>query len=212
VTVEQLLERYVAALGGRHAIEAVRTRVSRGFLVNPSCQRAPLEIYEKAPDHFRIVMDVPAGRSENGFDGSVAWTRQPGDVAEERPVADAAFVIREHRLDRPLVMRSLYAHLRVVGPKRLDGRDVIVLEAAGEDSIVESWSFDAKTWLPAKMELTVRGTPIQVWFEDYRRVGGVKVPFRIRRARPDFAWTNEFTSIEQNVPLDDRQFTKPVTP
>ena len=212
MTVDQLLERYVAALGGRRAIEAVRTRVSRGFLVNPSGQKAPLEIYEKAPDRFRIVMDVPAGRSENGFDGSVAWTRQPQTAAEERPIADVAFVIREHRLDRPLVMRTLYAHLRVVGWRVLDGRDVIVLEAAGADSIVESWSFDARTWLPVKMEMTIKNTSLQTWFEDSRRVGGVKVPFRIRRARPDFAWTNEFTLIEHNVPLDDRQFAKPGAP
>ena len=209
ITVDQVLEHQVRALGGRRALGSIRTRISRGFMVNPDGQKAALEIDEKSPERFRVVMDVPAGRSMNGYDGSVAWTQPPGSPAESRPVADAGFVIREHRLDRPLATRTLYDHLRVVGSTVLGGRKSIVLEAAGADSVIERWYFDAKTWLPARIDMTIQGTPIQAWFEDYRRVDGVKVPFRVRRSRPDFSWTYEFTTIEQNVPLDDSVFAKP---
>lgn len=212
LTVDQLLERSVRALGGRKALQSVRTRLSRGFMVNPSGEKAGLEIAEKAPDRFRVTMDVPAGRSRNGYDGTAAWSQPPGAPAQERPVADAAFVIREHRLDRPLAMRSLYSRLSLAGARVVGGRKVIVLEAVAADSVVESWSFDSKSWLPVTTEMTIQGTPLQTWFEDYRRVGGVLVPFRVRRARRDFSWTHEFATIEQNVPLGDTLFSKPSAP
>jgi hypothetical protein len=51
-----------------------------------------------------------------------------------------------------------------------------------------------------------------MYFEDYRAVDGVKLPFAIRRARPGFTWTYQYDEIKLNTPLDDSRFNKPAAP
>jgi hypothetical protein len=48
-------------------------------------------------------------------------------------------------------------------------------------------------------------------FEDYRDVGGVKVPFVIRYSGIDTwdSWTRTFTEIKRNVALDEAVFVMP---
>src|SRR5581483_8967563 len=47
--VDQILDRYVQALGGTAALARVTTRVMKGSLVTQGGSSAPLEIHEKAP-------------------------------------------------------------------------------------------------------------------------------------------------------------------
>jgi hypothetical protein len=71
-TVDQILDKYAQSVGGQRAVEKLTTRVMRGSLVAPGGS-APLEIYEKAPNKFLVVIDSPvAGISQNGFNGTVA--------------------------------------------------------------------------------------------------------------------------------------------
>ncbi len=48
-TVDQILDKYVRAIGGKAAVEKITSRVMKGSLVAP-VGTAPLEIYEKLPN------------------------------------------------------------------------------------------------------------------------------------------------------------------
>jgi len=55
--------------------------------------------------------------------------------------------------------------------------------------------------------------PIQTDYADYRAVDGVKVPFRWTLARvPGGRFTIQVEQIQQNVPVDDEKFSKPLAP
>src|SRR5262245_42407345 len=49
-TVDAILDQYVQALGGRAVLERVTTRVMTGTMVTQGGMKAPLEVYEKAPN------------------------------------------------------------------------------------------------------------------------------------------------------------------
>src|SRR5581483_11660612 len=73
VTIEQVLEKYVEAMGGKAAIEKVTSRVERGrFEIAGLALSGPVEIYGKAPDKRLIRYTVPgqAVLSE-GFNGAI---------------------------------------------------------------------------------------------------------------------------------------------
>jgi hypothetical protein len=55
--------------------------------------------------------------------------------------------------------------------------------------------------------------PEQVDFEDYREVGGMKLPFTIRVSSIDsyFSSTRTFSEIKLNVPVDLMKFNKPAS-
>ena len=48
------------------------------------------------------------------------------------------------------------------------------------------------------METLQGKNTIQTYFEDYREVDGVKLPFAIRRSRPGFTWTYKFDEVKLN--------------
>ena len=49
-SVDEILDKYVQAVGGKAAIEKVTTRVMKGKLENPDEGPSPTEIYAKAPN------------------------------------------------------------------------------------------------------------------------------------------------------------------
>jgi hypothetical protein len=94
------------AAGGETAIRAVKTRAMAGDLVT-GAGRAALEIVQMTPNRFLRVIDSPvSGRSENGFDGATAWTRnQRGTRDVTGP--ELGMLLRELHLYRPFELRGL---------------------------------------------------------------------------------------------------------
>ena len=43
-------------------------------------------------------------------------------------------------------------------------------------------------------------------YEDYRKVDGVRVPFKVRETDPDYTYSWEFSSVRHNVPVDAAVF------
>src|ERR1043165_10185547 len=80
LTLEQILDRYVQALGGRAAIEKINSRASKGtFTSNQLKSKGPIELYAKAPNKWLMVLVAQGyGNYRRGFNGTVAWEKYPG--------------------------------------------------------------------------------------------------------------------------------------
>jgi hypothetical protein len=62
------------------------------------------------------------------------------------------------------------------------------------------------------VETPLGRNPTQIDYADYRDAEGVKVPFRWTIARPGGRTTLQVDEIQQNVPIDDAKFAKPLAP
>lgn len=76
-TLEQLLEKYVTALGGQTAPGKFESRLLKGKVDVPGEFRgAALEIYAKSPNKFLTVITIPGmGVFRRGFNGSIGWAQ-----------------------------------------------------------------------------------------------------------------------------------------
>jgi len=92
------------------------------------------------------------------------------------------------------------------------------LRGLGIDGKGERLYFDAQTGLLLRRITTtptiVGLIPEQVDYDDYRDVGGLKLPFTIRVTAIDSYnnSTRKFTEIKLNVPVDETKFKKPPAP
>jgi hypothetical protein len=79
-TVDQVLEKYITAAGGREAMEKVTSRVSTGTFEIPDMGlTGPVTISEKAPNKSLTVIELGGmGQVRDGSDGTVAWEEAPG--------------------------------------------------------------------------------------------------------------------------------------
>src|SRR5215216_871219 len=114
-TVDQILDRYVQAIGGKAAVEKLKTRVMKGLLIAPGGS-APIEIYEKAPNKSLVIINSPvSGISQNGFDGSAAWSQNPQRGLREMSGPEVENFKREYNLQRGIKLKELYPKMTVKG-------------------------------------------------------------------------------------------------
>jgi Photosynthetic reaction centre cytochrome C subunit len=214
--VGAILNQYIQALGGRAALERVTTRVMTGTLVAQGGMKAPLEVYEKAPNKTLTVFRAPHGTNQMGFDGAIGWTKTPERGLREEAGRQLDNIRSEAEFYKELKLKERYSKLTLLGMAQLDDREAYVIEATPPRGQPEKLYFDRQIGLLVRMDfapnLGQEKMRVQMYFEDYRAVDGVKMPFAIRRTRPGFTWTYQFDEIKLNVPLDNARFNKPAAP
>jgi outer membrane lipoprotein-sorting protein len=214
-TVDQVLDKYVQAIGGKAAVEKATTRVSKGSFEIPAYgATGTAEIYAKAPNKSASVINVAGyGVVQDVFDGKTGWSLDPQSGLREKAGAELASTKLDSELHKSIKLKQLYPKIVVKGTDKVGDKDVYVLEATPAEGSTETWYFDTQTGLILR-EDTERESPqgkraIQVFYEDYREVDGVKMPFSLRQISPEFTLTIKFEEIKHNVPVDDAKFNKP---
>src|SRR5262249_60032311 len=91
-TVDQILDKYVQAIGGRQAVEKITSRVAKGtFEVSAMGQKGEIELYVKAPNKTLRVQNLSGvGEILDGFDGKIAWSQNPMMGLREKDGAELA--------------------------------------------------------------------------------------------------------------------------
>ena len=215
-TVDEILDRYVRAVGGRQAIEKVTSRVWKGSRIGADGVLVPEEIYAKAPNKLLTVTSYPDLVFRTGFNGARGWARS-SQGGRDLPEEMLAQLRREAEFYKETRLKEMYSKLAVLGREKVGEREAYVVEAtpAGAGGS-EKLYFDAQTGLLVRkyveMKTVVGQFPTQTDYEDYREVDGVKLPFTLRWSIPGRVWGRKITEVKHNVPLDDAQFDSPTQP
>ena len=214
LTAEQLLNRYVEALGGAAAWKKLSSRVSTGTIEVPKMAlTGTVEFHEKAPNYLLRVITLNGATFRQGFDGTTAWTDDPQDGLRTETGAELEDTRFDSDFFHPLDLRRLYSKFTVLGVEKIAGQDAYRLEATRPGNDPDKIYFDAKTGLVVRF-ISSRHTPegVSVYqedLEDYREVDGIKLPFIVHQSIAEPAFTITFTEVRHNVELDDKEFSKP---
>ena len=85
---EDLLDKYLTAVGGAAALEKITSRVQKGKLEAFGGQTFPADVYSKAPGKRISVMHLKGGDSVTAFDGQHGWLSVPGRPAHMMSAAE----------------------------------------------------------------------------------------------------------------------------
>jgi outer membrane lipoprotein-sorting protein len=211
-TVEQVLAKYVEATGGSAVHQKLTTRAAKGEWENVTRGvRFPIEIYAKAPNKRVEILDAPENRgfTGRGYDGTAGWSMNMTETGL-RPVegTELATMQRESDFYREIRLDQLYQRLTVTGKETIAGREVYAIEAVPESGNTEKLYFDAQTGLLSRRDMVYGKTPVQHYYEDYRAVDGIKLPFVLRSEGPVRVITR-LTEIKHNVAIEDARFKSP---
>ncbi|MGH9574314.1 MAG: hypothetical protein ACRD40_12415 [Candidatus Acidiferrales bacterium] len=214
-TVNQIIGHYVAAIGGRAAIEKITSTASLGRIEVPSMKLSgTVMIHEKAPDKTLQVVVFNGSAFRQGFDGTTAWTDDPADGLRVLSGIELAEAKRDADFFRPLHLHEIYPSLTFAGAEKVGDRDAYVLAGtAADESEPDKMYFDAENGLALRI-VNPRHTPdgeakLQEDFSDYRRVDGVELPFTIAQTGGSANFTIHISEIHHEVDLDDTEFAKP---
>src|SRR6185436_19032235 len=212
-TLDEIADKYVQASGGRDALAKINSRVMKGTLTTRAGQTVPVTVEEKAPGRYRQTLETKDGATVRAFDGTAAWQQDGKDLWSVKIPFEQQQVARLADLGLPLQVKDRYQNLTVTRYDKIDGKDVIVVQGRTAPTVTEQLSFDKNSGLLVRRVVSTRtamgNLPEQIDYSDYRDVGGVKVPFQIRRASWDFVMASKFTDVKVNVPVDDARFAMP---
>ena len=214
-TSDQILAKYIEAVGGQAAIDKVKTLIMKGTFTGFNGVALPYEVSIATPDKFYINVTTQQGTVERGFDGKAGWEKGPRGLNElSGPVLDDLKSMFE--FSRNIKLKEQFTQMRLGGRDKIGDRDVIIIGARTADNHRERLFFDAETGLLLRRlsytETPIAVIPYQIDFEDYRDVDGVKIPFTVKvsSVEPGLVATRKYTEIKLNVPIDDSKFKMPV--
>jgi hypothetical protein len=214
-SVDQIIDKYVQALGGKAAMEKLTSRVAKGEFDIPAFGASgTLEVYEKAPNSSFTAVDVAGfGMILEGYDGTTAWAQDPQSGLRDKSGDELAAAKLDSEFYKPLKIKELYPKIALKGKEKVGDHDTYLLELTPAQGSVEKWYFDVQTGLlvrsDAERESPQGKMPVEVYFDDYREVDGVKQPFTMRQTTPAFSLSIKLTDVKHNVPVEDSKFKKP---
>ena len=225
-TADQIFDKYLQALGGRPAVDEIKTRLTKVTLLRPKLVNSgtpkaailnrgeawTIETFQKGPDKYLAVINTPQGIIYQGFNGNVGWTRTTNGQHEMSSV-ELARIKRQADFYRDLKLKDQYSRMSVSGREKVGDREAYVVEAMSLDRKIEKLFFDAESGLLLRRtvfnETKLGLDPEQTDYEDYRAVDGVRLPFVVRTSYLDdnhLGTTRTLTDVKHNMPIDDARF------
>lgn len=226
---DEIFARYVAAFGGKDAIDKIKTRSTRATrlspkLINSGTPKAAIlnrgetwtvETFQKAPDKFLAVITTPDGVLYQGFNGTTGWIKSP-DGQREMNSAEVTRIKSQANFYKDVQLKEQYVKLSVTGKEKLGDHTVYVVEGLSLDSKAEKLLFDVQSGLLLRRtvfkETKLGLDPEETDYEDYRAVDGVLLPFTVKVSYLDdnhYGTTRKVVEVKQNIAIDDAKFEMP---
>ena len=214
-TADQLLDKYVQAVGGASAVDKISSRVMKGS-IDFGGKSLPIDIYAKDPEKRISLTHMPNGDSVTAFNGKEGWLGTPGRPLREMQGSDLDGAAIDADLHLATDLKRMFSKLQVEGTENIDDHQTRVVVGQREDKTPIRLYFDEQSGLLVRLvrfgETALGWLPTQIDYADYRDVNGVKAPYRWTLARPSGRFTIQVTEMQQNVPVDDAKFVKPEAP
>ena len=224
-TVDEVIDKSIAAQGGRAALAKLKSRKMTGTitLVTPAGDIAgTVEIQNATPNKSRSLIkadltSLGAGmltvdQRFNGTSGYVMDSLQGNRDITGQQLDN----MRNTAFPHPFVTyKDQGISAKLIGKEKLGDRDVFVITFEPPAGSTVRQFIDAETYIPkqtvVKINVPQLGVDVEqtTEFDDYRDVDGVKIPFKLTSSSSVQSFTIVFTKIEHNVPLDETLFSKP---
>jgi hypothetical protein len=223
-TADEIVEKSIAAMGGRAAMEKIKTRVMTGdiALTTPVGDiPGTVEITSALPNKSRTVIkadltSVGAGPLviDQRFDGVSGYVLD--SLQGNRDITGNQLDnMKANSFPHPFLnYKANGIAVKVAGKSKVADRDAyeLVFEPSAGSPVRQF--VDAESYLPVRTIIKVNLPQVgdleqTATVSDFREVDGVKVPFKIEMTSPATGFTMTFTKVVNNVQVDEKAFSKP---
>jgi hypothetical protein len=218
-TPEQVLDKYLAAVGGAQRLAAFTSFTAKGtYMGFDDADKSPMEVYARATGERSTIVHTLLGDSTTTITPAAAWITAP-PTDKPVPLMD----ITGQELDGVKIDGLVFFPGRIkqaltkwrTGLLQIldDDREVIQVQGNTASGGTVTLLIDAQTSLLARLvrynESPVGRLVTRIDYHEYRDVAGVKIPSRWTvswlSGRSQFA----LTEIQANVQIPTARFTRP---
>ena len=208
-TVDEILDKYTKALGGRENLAKIQTRAIKASRVEPDGKTVESEEIWQKGGKLLISTAYPKTVVTETFDGVRAWKRAGTNDIVLKP-DEAEQVKRNAQIFAATDLKTVYQKLEFRFVDKIDGKEVYLVTGTLPDNSRERLYFDPQTGLLVRrvaLTPTVLGNfQYQFDYADYKDFGGVMLPTTLHFAVPNISWTRLISEVKTNQPIDDAKF------
>jgi outer membrane lipoprotein-sorting protein len=212
VTADQILEKYVSAMGGADAMKKVTSRAMKG-VITAMGSTTPIDVLTKAPNMRVTISHSANGDSYTAFDGKEGWMGNAGRPARSMSQAESAASAIDSEFYLALRLKEMYPQLRRGRPEAINGVECEVLNGTAPDKPAARFYFAKNTGLLVRQvrfaDTPLGRNPTQIDYSDYKSLDGVMVPLKWTLSRPNGRFTIQVNDVKINAAIDDAKFAKP---
>jgi len=211
MTVQQVLDKYIAAIGGKEKLMAVKD-LTMNMEADAMGQKIEMKIAQKEPNktYQAFIMGGMTQQESilNGDKGKVS----AGGQSQAMPEAQVADAQEQAILFTELQFEKLGYKSKLIGTENIGTTNAFVVETESPSGKKQTLFFDTKTFLKIKESSNVPGPNGQIMtvstdLGDYQEVDGILFPFsrKLVGAAP-IPLDLKITEIKVNSGLSDDMF------
>ena len=213
-TVDEVIAKHIQARGGDRWAGVQTMKITGAYTA--FSETSDVTMTRMRGHRFLMVYTGFGSEQRTGFDGRTAWSsggRGTGSIEG----LDKSILMRSVDFATPLfdyAQRGFTAKL--LGEIEFEGSPTIGIELTRDDDTSETWYLDPKTYL--EVGLISPGNdylgPVDrmTYFEDFREVDGLKMPFYVESQWFTRSRVLEVADVELNVDVDAASFRMPPLP
>ncbi len=225
LTVDQIIEKNVAARGGLNAWREVKTITFTGKMDAGSKKNVqlPFVLKLKRPRMSRLEIDLAGKKALQIYDGTNGWKVRPflgRNEVEPFTTTELHTAAEEADLDGYLIDHEAKGiKVELMGTDSVEGHDAYRLKLTMKDGQVRHLWVDAQSFLEVKIEdpqrrLDGKMHNVVTYYRDYASIGALKIPFVLETAVENVQPTRKITieTVVLNPELEQNAFAKPDLP
>ena len=215
LTLDEILSKYYAAIGGLASWQSINTLVIKGTILSQKREITTAAEYMR-PDKCRVSYTIGGKLVVQSFNGVTAWQQSAlsETIAPELLDPERTDYLRDRcGIESPLIdyaKKNLKVTLE--GKDTVDGKSAYKVKVTYKSGNFQYYLLDAASFLPVKTVgfYTVGGQEVVMMtrFKEYKRVGDILVPFKLTIEKKGNAPREEYVveSVTPNAPLDPAIF------
>ncbi|MDQ3370191.1 MAG: hypothetical protein M3680_32645 [Myxococcota bacterium] len=214
-TADDVIERSLAAQGGRPALAKFTSMKQTGTLVIPQMGAKGTMMLQAVPPRSSVMqLEIPGiGKIAQGVKDDVAWEMNPMTGARIVTGAERTLLLREATFGADLMWKELYPTSVLDGVVDFQGTPAYKVTLTAKEGDTQTRYFAKDTFLPLGVEMTVDSqmgkVPMTMKLSDHREIAGVKFAHKMERNEGQVTIEITIDKIEPNVAIPATTFDLP---
>ena len=209
---EKIVNEYIKAQGGSKNLAKAQTIAIEGTLTRSADGKTGTYTFDtKLPNRYYCELVIGDQNVVEAYNGKSAWHRTPnGDIttlvgADGTQLEAAGLYYNSHLVNA----KKNKLGLAFIGHAQVRGRDALQVEVTTPAGQKREVFFDAQTHLIVKEAAAIGGINQEIFYDDYRPSGALKLPYKIELHRGPDTYQIGVTRAAVNSTVGERVFDFP---
>lgn len=208
----KIIDQYVKAAGGSKALSKLQTVAIDGtFSGTGDAKPGTYSLRIKQPNRYYSEIRSDGKTLIESYNGKSAWHQtESGEMntllGQQALEMEAAGQYYNNGLQN-LAKKKIGAVSK--GNAQVRGRNALVVELTYPTGVQWEVFFDLQSHLIVEEKATIAGIPQEIYYEDYRSVNGIKMPYKIQLHRGSDTYDVNVTQATLNETTGERVFDFP---